>query len=113
MLRKYTKKEGADLLKLARKAIEEEFTRREIEIPKKYNEKRGVFVTLYKKQGKEKQLRGCIGFPSPVLPLKEAVIRAAKSAAFEDPRFFPLQQEELKDTEIEISILSPPTLTNL
>jgi AmmeMemoRadiSam system protein A len=31
----------------------------------------------------------------------------ARSAAFEDPRFMPLRREELKDTDIEISVLTP------
>ena len=36
------------------------------------------------------------------------MIRRARSAAIEDPRFPPVRPEELKDIEIEISVLSVP-----
>ncbi len=65
-------------------------------------EKRGVFVTL-RKNG----LRGCIGFPLPVMSLGDAVIEAARSAA-NDPRFPPLQESELDEVEIEVSVLTVP-----
>ena len=71
-------------------------------------EKRGVFVTLYKK----KHLRGCIGFPEPILPLGIALIKAAKAAAFEDPRFSPLSTSELKEIKIEITLLTKPKKTD-
>ena len=64
----------------------------------------GAFVTL-KKKG---TLRGCIGYVEPVFPLAETVARAAVAAAFNDPRFYPLQPEELPGLEIEISVLTPP-----
>jgi AmmeMemoRadiSam system protein A len=64
---------------------------------------RGAFVTL-KKDG---ALRGCIGFSSPVAPLYQMIIQAAVFAAFRDPRFDPVTSAELKDLEIEISVLTP------
>ncbi len=64
----------------------------------------GAFVTL-KRHG---TLRGCIGYVEPVFPLAETVARAAVAAAFDDPRFYPLQPEELPQLEIEISVLTPP-----
>jgi AmmeMemoRadiSam system protein A len=64
----------------------------------------GTFVTL-KVKG---QLRGCIGNLSPTEPLKEGVRRNAINAAFQDPRFPPLEQKELEQIEIEVSILSEP-----
>ncbi|MGA9531010.1 MAG: AmmeMemoRadiSam system protein B [Candidatus Babeliales bacterium] len=67
------------------------------------SEKRGLFVTLYHK-GK---LRGCIGTVTPTAPLYESIIQITKSAAFNDPRFPPLQKTELKDLSIHISILTP------
>lgn len=67
-------------------------------------EKRGVFVTLWSEDG----LRGCIGLPYPIKPLVEAVQEAANSAAFGDPRFPPLLQEEFSSIEIEISVLTVP-----
>ncbi len=64
---------------------------------------RAVFVTL-RHRGR---LRGCIGLIAPVAPLAEGVARCAISAA-SDPRFPPLQPEELEETRIEISVLTPP-----
>ena len=66
--------------------------------------KRGVFVTLHQ----EGALRGCIGFPYPVKPLVEACREAAFAAAFEDPRFPRVVEEEVDGLEFEISVLSPP-----
>ena len=66
-------------------------------------EKRGAFVTL--KMGG--MLRGCIGMVRAAKPLFEVVAEMAQSAAFEDPRFTPLDEEELENIEIEISVLSP------
>ena len=66
-------------------------------------EERGVFVTL-KSHGR---LRGCIGYVKPIGPLWNVIPDAAMSAAFRDPRFNPVEEPELDDIEIEISILSP------
>lgn len=63
----------------------------------------GAFVTL-KKHG---QLRGCIGFIEPVLPLHQAVMQASIYAACRDSRFLPVTRDELDDLEVEISVLSP------
>lgn len=62
-----------------------------------------VFVTL-KENG---ELRGCIGQTQAYLPLAEAVVKMAVAAAVEDYRFSPLTPDELKNTHIEISVLSP------
>lgn len=64
---------------------------------------RGVFVTL----NRHGRLRGCIGYLEAVIPLLTAVQEMAVAAAFRDPRFPPLREEELADLEVEISILSP------
>jgi len=66
-------------------------------------ERRGVFVTLHR-QGR---LRGCIGFLEAVKPLGQAVVEMAAAAAFHDPRFRPLGEEELADLDVEISVLTP------
>lgn len=96
------------LLKLARETISAELNKKEIEkntliAAKKHDLKKGVFVTIYEKG----VLRGCIGQIIPVLPLWQTIIETAKSAAFHDPRFNPLQRKELPYIKIEISILSP------
>ena len=66
-------------------------------------QKRGVFVTL-KKRG---DLRGCIGRMIPDKPLHELVGAVALQSALEDPRFRPVTFDELKELEIEISVLTP------
>ena len=63
----------------------------------------GAFVTL-KKNG---QLRGCIGYMAEDTPLYEIVGEMARSAAFEDYRFPRLQRSELRDIDVEISVLTP------
>jgi len=102
-----TQTQGKKLLKLARKSIESYFSNKELkydEEKKEFKEPRGVFVTLTR-HGK---LRGCIGFPYPYKPLAEAVVEAAKAAAFQDPRFKPLEAKELDKIKIEISVLTLP-----
>jgi AmmeMemoRadiSam system protein A len=69
-------------------------------------EPRGAFVSLHR-QG---QLRGCIGYIEALKPLLQTVREMAPAAAFQDPRFGPLQADELADLEIEISVLSPMRL---
>ena len=61
------------------------------------------FVTL-EEQG---QLRGCIGHLEAVQPLVVDVTENAYNAAFRDPRFTPVREEELERIAIEISLLSP------
>lgn len=74
-----------------------------LDVSPKLKEHRGAFVTLEK----NKRLRGCIGFVQAAKPLYETVREMAKAAAFEDPRFPPLTQEEWPKVEIEISVLTP------
>lgn len=76
-------------------------------IPENLKENRGVFVTL----NKNNKLRGCIGYIEPIERLYKAVQLNALSASFEDMRFNPLSQDELKDVTIEISILTIPKET--
>ena len=101
--------DGKLLLELARKSITYYFSKdRDIDLTpyKKFDKEQGVFVTLNKKS----QLRGCIGFPYPTQKLYKAVFDAARSAAFEDPRFPRLEDSELDDIDIEISVLTVPEL---
>lgn len=68
-------------------------------------QKAGVFVSL-KKQG---VLRGCIGTIHPVTETTaDEILRNAVSAAIEDPRFPPVNKEELKDLEYSVDVLMPP-----
>jgi len=100
------KEDKTSLLKVARDAIKSYFSKQDIDTKKveKFSEKQGVFVTLEKGS----QLRGCIGYPEPVLPLYKAIIEAACSSAFSDPRFTPVQESELDEIKIEISVLTKP-----
>jgi AmmeMemoRadiSam system protein A len=67
----------------------------------------GAFVTLHSRSTGE--LRGCIGTIEPTSPsLAEEVIDNAISAATRDPRFPPVQAEELNDLEIDVSVLHAP-----
>jgi MEMO1 family protein len=69
-------------------------------------EPRGCFVTLTK----HGELRGCIGHIVPQEALWQAISDNARSAATRDPRFHPVQREELGALEIEISVLTEPRL---
>jgi AmmeMemoRadiSam system protein B/AmmeMemoRadiSam system protein A len=68
-----------------------------------FNQERGAFVTL-KEHG---ELRGCIGYISPLRPLATTGRDVAAGAAVEDPRFPPVTVNELGKLEYEISVLSP------
>ena len=72
-----------------------------------FTNNQGAFVTIHTYPNHD--LRGCIGIPLPVMPLKEAIIEGAKSAT-RDPRFPPLQENELDNIIIEVTILSEPKL---
>ena len=67
---------------------------------------KATFITL-KKDGK---LRGCIGSLVAHREFYNDLVINAQKAAFEDPRFKPLEESELKHTSIEISILSDAIL---
>jgi uncharacterized protein len=98
------------LLELARNAITCSLLDKPLSlsgtVKSRFEKKQGVFVTL-RKSG---SLRGCIGFVEPFFPLYDAVVEAAKSAAFKDPRFDVLTNEELNFIKIEISVLSDLSL---
>jgi AmmeMemoRadiSam system protein A len=102
-----TKQEKDLLLKIARNSIEAGLAGRKMPPPETESialrERMGAFVTL-KKQGR---LRGCIGFVEGRRPLYETVEEMAQAAAFRDPRFRPVREDELKSLDIEISALTP------
>lgn len=102
--------EGVELVRLARIAVEKYLQESVIiKSEKDMLEKAGIFVTLnYVTVTKKEYLRGCIGFPLPERPLYQGVIEAAIAAATEDPRFPPLDRQELDNIIFEVSILTPP-----
>jgi AmmeMemoRadiSam system protein A len=66
----------------------------------------GAFVTL----NKDYQLRGCIGRFDATQPLFEMIQQMAVASATQDSRFLPVTKSELKELEIEISVLTPMKL---
>jgi AmmeMemoRadiSam system protein A len=74
------------------------------EYPDPLRQEGAVFVTL-EIQGR---LRGCIGSYLPRRSLVEDVAGNAFAAAFRDPRFPPLNPEELSKLDLHISRLAPP-----
>jgi len=69
----------------------------------------GVFVTLnYLDSNKQEHLRGCIGFPMAEKSLYYSIIDASIAAATQDPRFPPVNKNELAEIIFEVSILTPP-----
>ena len=104
-----TGEERAQLLQIARKSIDYALARRtdlpydSTKMSPALQQHCGAFVTLHK-GGK---LRGCIGNLVGYKPLYQTVSSMARAAAFEDPRFYPVEESEMKDIDIEISVLSP------
>lgn len=111
MAEKLNDKEKRFLLETARKAVSEYLKQgkrldlKPGEVPsKKLTEKGACFVTIYKGE----ELRGCIGSLEAARPLVFDVIDNALNAAFGDPRFFQLTQDELPQVRFSISVLTKP-----
>ena len=107
--------EGEFLVRLARRAVEEYLKKGKTikapgDTPAKLMEHCGVFVTLYSVRRRKRELRGCIGFPYPTIPLVRAVIESAINSASQDPRFHPVSPEEFDHIVFEVSVLTPPQL---
>jgi AmmeMemoRadiSam system protein B/AmmeMemoRadiSam system protein A len=99
--------EKRTLLRFAREAIRRYLTTQTVPLARNFPARlsclQGAFVTL--KEGGE--LRGCIGHIPPDSELGKTVGAMALQAAFNDPRFSPVELSELKNLEIEISALTP------
>ena len=102
--------EGKYLLDLARKTIGNRLSNSEPPhidpetVPQKFQERLGTFVTVTI----DGNLRGCIGHIIPRETLIEGIRENAINAAFRDPRFPPLTQEDFDEIDIEISVLTLP-----
>lgn len=70
----------------------------------KFSYNSGIFVTLNKKEN----LRGCIGFPTPVRKLYQSLVDASIASATEDPRFPPVKFDELDEISFEVTVLTTP-----
>ncbi len=110
----YALSQGQTLVKAAREVIKQRFisdkpgaNARQV-LSNGFDQMNGLFVTL--ERYPSKALRGCVGFPRAVAPVRESLPEAALCAAFEDPRFPPVTAKELDTITVEISVLSSPTL---
>ena len=99
------------LVELARKTIESYVReKRTIEPPGELEPemqgRAGTFVSLHDSQG---NLRGCIGTIEPRQPtVAQEIIQNAISAATRDPRFPPVQPEELEGLDVKVDVLTEP-----
>ena len=97
------------LLKLAREAIAGRLAGRRFQAPAPealspaLRADGAAFVTL----NQDNDLRGCIGNLEATEPLYQNVIRNARNAAFNDPRFAPVGASDAAAIEIDISVLTP------
>ena len=95
------------LLRIAREALKEaviRFSLSEEPSPSpELSQPCGAFVSLHHGE----MLRGCIGHIEAIQPLYQTVRECAVAAALHDPRFDPVQPEELPDLRLEISVMSP------
>src|SRR5213080_2827888 len=101
----YSPEERTVLLRLAHDSIAQSLAGRgseRCEPSSHLSELRGVFTTLYLRG----RLRGCVGYPLPVVPLHRAVFETARAAAFEDPRFLAVTAEEAPELGASLSVLS-------
>ena len=94
------------LLKIARESLQSYLqTGKKLQVRETdpvLNQKTGAFVTLHKNG----ELRGCIGSLAGSQALYLTVLDMAIEAGTDDPRFPALNLSELKDLQIEISVLS-------
>ena len=98
-------------VKLAKRSLESYILRGEtIRVPEDlpaemFQQRAGAFVSIHK-FGK---LRGCIGTILPTTDcVAEEIIENAISASTRDPRFSPIEAEELPFLEINVDVLSEP-----
>jgi AmmeMemoRadiSam system protein A len=101
---------GDPLVALARRAIETYVREGTVldspdPLPAEFRDRAAVFVSLQESG----RLRGCIGTTVPTEPdLARQIIRYAICAATEDPRFPPVEGEELPDLDVSVDVLTPP-----
>ncbi len=109
-----TDDDGKILVKTARLIVTEYLKNRsKIKLDQSFESnfsfKSGVFVTLNTAMG----LRGCVGFPLPDKKLYNALSEAAIAAATEDPRFPPVNVDELDQITFEVTVLTPPEVIHI
>jgi uncharacterized protein (TIGR00296 family) len=105
----FSDEDGRLAVTIAREIVESHVKKekpRDFNVPEIFKQKSGVFVTLTTYPDDE--LRGCIGYPEPIMPLIDAIKDSAISAASRDPRFPPVRPSELNKIKVEVSLLTPP-----
>ena len=100
-----------EYVRLAHRSLESYILeRKKIDIPsdvpeEMVNEKAGVFVSIHK----EGRLRGCMGTILPATDcVAEEIIQNAVSASTRDPRFDPIEPDELPWLELNVDVLTAP-----
>jgi uncharacterized protein len=98
--------DGQKIIQLARESIITKFSNSKPESTglDHLTGTQGIFVTLHKKG----ELRGCVGYIESEKLLKNSIIEIARSAAFNDSRFSAVTEDEMKEIDLEVSILSIP-----
>ena len=105
----YTNEQQQTLLSISRSSIQHGFQSGQAETIniERYDPElqaiRATFVTLKISDS----LRGCIGTLEAKYPLARSVAEYAYAAAFRDPRFKPLHEDEFDNINLSISILTP------
>jgi len=105
--------DGIILVKMVRNVVTEYLNSNKKIIDKEFNSKfnvnAGVFVTI----NKQNSLRGCIGYPLPIKKLSDGIIDSAIAASTNDPRFSPINIDELDEIIFEVTVLSTPIEINV
>lgn len=96
---------GPELVRIARGAVRASFSgssyRMKPETRKKLSASRGVFVNIYSGG----RLRGSSGHPPGAQSLADGIRRAARGAAFRDPRFASLTEKEFNNARFEVVVI--------
>jgi len=103
-IKQYFSKFVIDVCKTSIQAGLDGETPRFAKIAPVFDEMGACFVTLEK----DDKLRGCIGSIIAHRPLIQDLVKNAQSAAFSDPRFEPLVEDEFEKLSIDVSLLSAP-----
>jgi AmmeMemoRadiSam system protein B/AmmeMemoRadiSam system protein A len=103
-------KEMSPIVKLARQTVETYIKEKTVieppaELSPEMKDKAGVFVSIHKKG----ELRGCIGTFEPTQEnVASEIIANAISSSTRDPRFPAVDQDELKDLDYSVDVLTNP-----
>lgn len=101
----FSKKLGHELLEIARRTVHAAFSNENVRLKPEIRERLsgdvGVFVNIYTKN----ELRGSFGYPPGTYSLADGIKRAARGAAFMDPRFGSLTEQEFNNVRFEVVLI--------